>query len=464
MPDSPVAVTTRERCVAWAALVVACTPQILYVSLLGYRQRGERAIALFAVATIGWAQLVCVLRRSPGALRLRSAIAVILVMGAVMVSYPARGSNDVYSYSMYGRILTEHHSNPYTALPDQFPHDPLFASVGPVWRHTPSRYGPIFTGLSAIGTSLLPGERIPLRVFFQIVSALAAGSLLLLVWRRWRSPAALVFVALHPLMLVSVVNGAHNDIFVALGVFAFAMLLERDRIVWAGVAIAAAALVKATALLAVVAACCWIVLQVGRPLLERLRAAALLGSVAVGAAGIGTVTVPGCAAAIGSAADLNGNASIWFPFSLYATHGNTFPVHGLGWSAQHVEQFVKTPALLVTLLALGVGVWMLRRSAANFDVAIAVGVVSFSVFAAWVMPWYIIWCLPLVAMHTGRLRMTIALHAMVVLAVAHLHKFAHEQLNVRTWFFLIVVPLAVVPVYGWAIWSDARRSGARRVD
>ncbi len=395
--------------------------------------------------------LVRSLRRLPNAIPVRMLAVVLAAMSVAMVAFPARGSNDVYSYAMYGRIASEHHANPYTALPDQFRKDPLFASVGPRWTHTPSRYGPLFTAISIVGTSLLPGERLPLRLFFQLLTAFGLGALLVLVWRRWRSPSALAFVGLHPLMMISVVNGAHNDIFVALGVFGFVMLLRRDRLVWAGLALAGAALVKATALLAVAAAALWLLTR------RQVRDALTLVAVAVGAAVAGTVAVPGCAAAIRAAADLNLNSSIWYPFLLFATRHNTFPIHGPSWSVHHVEVFVKMPALFATMAALIAGVLLLRRRGdRNEDVAIAIGVATFSVFAAWVMPWYLIWALPLVAMSAGKIRSTMAAHGTVLLSVAHLHYFAHERLDVRTWLLLIVVPLLVVPVYGWAIWSDSR--------
>ena len=194
-------------------------PQVAYVALIGYREWQWISFALVIIASCGWAISVRMLRAQPTVLPLRQLVAVIAAVGVCMVVFPARGSNDVYSYAMYGRVLSEHSANPYRALPDQFPNDPIFKSVGQRWVHTPSRYGPIFTAVSAVGTAVLPGERLALRVYFQVITGLAVLLLLALVWRRWRSPAALVFVGLHPLMMMSVLNGAHNDIFVGLGVF-----------------------------------------------------------------------------------------------------------------------------------------------------------------------------------------------------------------------------------------------------
>ena len=437
------------------ALVIACVPQIAYVALIRYREWQWISFALVIIASCGWALSVRGLRAQPTALPLRQIVAVIAAVGVCMVVFPARGSNDVFSYAMYGRVLSEHDANPYTALPDQFRNDPIFTSVGQRWVHTPSRYGPIFTAVSAIGTAVLPGERLALRLYFQVITALAVLLLLVLAWRRWHSTAALVFVGLHPLMMMSVVNGAHNDIFVGLGVFGFVLLLERRRMAWAGVALAGAALVKVSALLAAVAAALWLLTR------RRTRDAFVMFAVAGGVTAVGMAATPGCVAAVRAAADLNRNASIWYPVLLFSTRGNSFPVHGPMREIAEVEQFVKTPALVAMALGLAVAVWALRRrdEASLWSVA-ALGICTFSVFAAWVMPWYLIWAIPLIAMTTGRARTTMAVHASALLAIAQLHGFATTNLNLQSWLLLVIVPWAFVAAYGWAIWSDARVGGA----
>lgn len=435
----------------WAMLLLACVPQVVYVAFIEYREWQWLSFALVIVASIGWALSVRALRACPDVLSFRALVALITVVGACMIAFPSRGSNDVFSYAMYGRIVSEHGANPYTALPDEFSGDPLFEAVGRRWTHTPSRYGPVFTGLSAVGTALLPGERLPLRLFFQALTGVGVMTLLILVWRRWRSPAGLAFVGLHPLMMMSVLNGAHNDVFVGLGVFAFVLLLERRQLIWASVALAGAALVKATALLAVLAAAVWFMSR------RRIRDALVVGSVTCGVAFAGMLAVPGCVGAIRAAADLNRNSSIWFPVLLFATRPNSFPVHGPHWTVSEVEQFVKTPALAATVVALCVGAWVFRRrDQSGLWFVVALGVATFSVFASWVMPWYLIWALPLMAVARGRVAMMMATHASVLLAIAQLHGFATTNLNVQSWLLLIIVPWAVILGYGLAIRSDAQ--------
>ena len=63
---------------------------------------------------------------------------------------PILFSRDVYSYVMYGRIISEHGANPYASMPEDFPDEPLG------YRDETSVYGPAFTTLSAATRSLLP--------------------------------------------------------------------------------------------------------------------------------------------------------------------------------------------------------------------------------------------------------------------------------------------------------------------
>ena len=67
---------------------------------------------------------------------------------ALVVLLPLLFSRDVYSYSMYGRIESLHHANPYVSTPQDFSRDPFFPLVGPQWRTTRAVYGPAFTLLS----------------------------------------------------------------------------------------------------------------------------------------------------------------------------------------------------------------------------------------------------------------------------------------------------------------------------
>ncbi len=81
------------------------------------------------------------------------AVAIAITVG-VAVAAPPRTSNDVWSYTMYGRMLTEHGASPYDHTPADFRRDPFFERVSPRWAHRASVYGPLFVGVAALGPGL----------------------------------------------------------------------------------------------------------------------------------------------------------------------------------------------------------------------------------------------------------------------------------------------------------------------
>src|SRR5262249_47326450 len=156
---------------------------------------------------------------------------------AVAISAAPVG-HDMWSYVMYGRILSAHGTSPYTHVPADFPHDPLLHLAG--WRTTPSVYGPGFVGIAALGTGITKTSVLATRLFFQGIEAGALVGVMALVWRRTRSPAALAFVGLDP-ALVATVHDGHNDLLVGLAVLIGALLVTDRRPVLGGIALAAGA-------------------------------------------------------------------------------------------------------------------------------------------------------------------------------------------------------------------------------
>ncbi len=135
-----------------------------------------------------------------------------IVLGvAVFTLTPPLLSHDVYSYIDYARLGAVHGLDPYLVKPGAVPGDPVFQSVD--WKGVTSAYGPLFTlatyalGSSSVGTSIF---------FLKLGSALSALALVAVVARlapaRGVNPAfAAAFVGLNPLLLVHVVGGPHND-------------------------------------------------------------------------------------------------------------------------------------------------------------------------------------------------------------------------------------------------------------
>jgi hypothetical protein len=164
--------------------------------------------------------------------RARWAIAAVVGVHAIFFLAPPMALTDVFNYINYGRMEVVHHLNPYTTYPILEPHgDPSYALSN--WHQLLSPYGPLFT--------LLTFALVPLGVaasFWAIKAVLMAASLgtILLVWRCAQlleiDPVrAIVLVGLNPVVLVWGLGGDHNDFLmvfaIVLGFYLF--LLARSR-------------------------------------------------------------------------------------------------------------------------------------------------------------------------------------------------------------------------------------------
>ena len=81
-------------------------------------------------------------------------MAIVLVF-TVSVIAPPRTSNDLWSYTMYGRTVTAHSESPYDQVPADFPSDPFSQRVSKIWQHRASVFGPAFIGIAVTGTALV---------------------------------------------------------------------------------------------------------------------------------------------------------------------------------------------------------------------------------------------------------------------------------------------------------------------
>jgi hypothetical protein len=163
-------------------------------------------------------------------LRARWAIAAVVAVHAIFFLAPPMALTDIFNYVNYGRMEIVHHLNPYTTYPILEPHnDPSYALSN--WHQLLSPYGPLFT--------LLTFALVPLGVaasFWAIKTVLVAASLgtILLVWRCARllelDPVkAIVLVGLNPIVLVWGLGGDHNDFLIVFAIVLGFYLLLRAR-------------------------------------------------------------------------------------------------------------------------------------------------------------------------------------------------------------------------------------------
>jgi alpha-1,6-mannosyltransferase len=324
-------------------------------------------------------------------------VAIVVLLG-IFACLPPLLSHDVYSYVDYARLGVLHGLDPYVHPPSSAPADAAFAHV--TWTETTSAYGPLFT------LATYPLAWLPVEAAVYVLKAASAAAILgiaILVARlapaRGIDPTrAAAFIALNPLVLVHVVGGPHNDsiavLLMTLGIAA--MLATRE--LSAGAALIAATLTKATAAIVLPFALLATAIQ-GSTGLER--------DISTRFRPVGGLLLGGIAAAgvVGAAG--------WLGFGWDWLHAFTLAGENQGRTS-HMSLPITTARLTgldpdTTRLASGVlfaalVAYLLTWTARGGDWlrATAWAMTGLLIVTAWLLPWYLLWPLPLAALSRDR--------------------------------------------------------------
>ncbi len=354
-------------------------------------------------------------------LRARWAIATIVGVHVILLLSPPLSLTDVFNYINYGRMGMLHGLDPYTTIPALGPHsDPSYALSN--WHQLLTPYGPLFTLITYAVVPLgLAGS---LWMFKGLLMVLSLATILL-VWRcarlLGRDPvAAIVLVGLNPLILVWGLGGDHNDFFMMFCItLAFYLLLRArapgispgvgvaseampDRVgawLWplagpelgAGVALVAAIALKASAAILVPVV-----------LAGLLRAPRRLVQVALGLLAGGIVLGVCTVVAFGAhLPDLGAQGRLVIPMGLPNLLGL---VLGQGGVTETMRNLLSV-ALVLAVVGCGVLAWR-RRDALT---ASGWATMALLLTLSWVLPWYVLWVLPLAALSRSRALRTTAL-------------------------------------------------------
>jgi alpha-1,6-mannosyltransferase len=316
-------------------------------------------------------------------LSMRTIVICVLSLHAIALLSPPLHLTDVFSYLGYARLGALHHLNPYTHVINDELHDPVYHLAS--WRNLRSPYGPLFTALT------YPLAYVSLPVAYWILKAmtvLMSLGFIALVWQcarqLGRDPRLpVLFIAANPIFVFYALVGFHNDFFMlvpSIAAISF-MLARHDRA--AGAAVMLAVAVKFTAILLLPFL---LLAALTRP--RRLRmlegaAAATVPLVAMSLALFG-LHIP----------NLADQSTLLTDFSIPNVFGLLIGIGG------------GTPGLLrlVNVLLVLFVLYELRR---NRDWLSGAGWSMFALIAslAWLVPWYVIWLLPLAGLGTSvRLR------------------------------------------------------------
>ncbi len=324
----------------------------------------------------------------------------IVALLALFACLPPLLSHDVYSYVDYARLGVLHGLDPYVHPPTAVPSDPAFAEV--TWPDTTSAYGPLFT-LATYPLAWLPVDAAV--YVLKAASALAVLGTAALVARlapaRGVDPLrAAAFVALNPLVLVHVVGGGHNDslavLLMTLGVAG--MLAMRE--VAAGAALLAAVAIKASTAITFPFALLLAAAK-SRPTGRYVKSDLTYRPV-------GRVLVGGCLALVAIA------GYAWFVFGW-----DWLDAFALAGENQGRTSYMSIP--ITTARLTGLDPDLVRATALALYAALAIYLLAWTyrggdwlraaawattglllLATAWLLPWYLLWPLPLAALSRDR--------------------------------------------------------------
>jgi len=336
-------------------------------------------------------------------LSMRTIAIAIVALHVVLLLSPPLQLTDLFNYLGYARLGGLHGLNPYTHFIANEQQDPIYGLTS--WHHMPSPYGPAFTLLT------YPLARLPLPVAYwvlKLATVLASLGFIALVWRcarqLGRDPRfAVLFVAANPIFLIYELGGFHNDVFMLLPAMASISLLLDRRDLWSGAALMLAVSVKFTAVILLpfllLAARPW---NRPQPISQR-RGVRLLAGTALAAIPLAFASY----AAFGLATpNLSDQSTLLTVFSVPNLVGLALGVGG------------GTPTLLrIGSVAVVLVVAVLVRRRGDWLSGAGWSTLALMCSLAWLVPWYIVWLLPLAALGTSiRLRRaTVAFTVFLVL-------------------------------------------------
>jgi hypothetical protein len=327
---------------------------------------------------------------------MRLIVITVVALHLILLMSPPQQLTDVFNYLGYARLGGLHHMNPYNHVIAGELHDPVYRFA--TWYHLPSPYGPLFTVIS-YGLALLPLAA----AYWALKIAAIVMSLTFIALVGWcakllgRDPRfAVLFVALNPVFLMYGLAGFHNDFFMLVpSTAAVALLLSRhDRA--AGAALMLAVAVKFTAILLLP-----FLIVAATPALRRRNV--LTGAV-LAAIPLAVMYYIAFGFTLPNLAD---QSTLITPFSAPNIIGL---VLGVGGAAPTLLRLANVSLVLsVALLLKRRREWLASAGWSTFALIASL---------AWLVPWYVVWLLPLAALGTSLRLRRVALAATVYVAFA----------------------------------------------
>ena len=309
-------------------------------------------------------------------LSLRAIAITVVALHAILLLSPPQQLTDLFNYLGYARLGGLHHLNPYTHPIAYEIHDPVYRFT--TWHHLLSPYGPLFTAAT------YPLAWLPVPVAYwtlKVITVVLSLSFIALVGQCARALGrdprfAVLFVAANPIFLMYAIPGFHNDFFMLVPSTAAVALLLSHRNRSAGAMLMVAVAVKFTAGLLLP-----FLLLAARPAIRRRR-------IIEGAVLAGVPLLAMSLALFGlSLPNLQDQSTLLTNWSIPNLFGLAI---GIGGGTHGL--------LRVANVAVVVAIALLLRRRRDWIGGAGWATFVLIVSLAWLVPWYLVWLLPLAAL------------------------------------------------------------------
>lgn len=345
-----------------------------------------------------WYGLVKYLRQRPGIpVKYLSWMFVLWVIPMLVV--PPIFSRDVFSYAAQGEMVSRH-INPYVYGPFTLGSGPYVSPVDKLWGNTPAPYGPLFLIIDGFFATASLHNMLVTVVFLRL---LELAGVALIAWcipklaRAYGHDGAATFslAVLNPLVLLTLIGGAHNDAIMAGLLVAGVTAAKLRRPVLGVVLCSLAAAIKVPAALGIIYVG-WDWLGSGIPIRRRVRPLVTAGLIA-GAVMLGFTVLSGLGLGwVGNLAT-PGTVRSWLapPTGIGMALTDVAHVVGVGVSQGAVLSFTRVVGLMA---AAGISLYLLKESDRIGSLkALGSSLLIFVILAPVVQPWYLTWGLILLA-------------------------------------------------------------------
>ena len=346
-----------------------------------------------------WLRLAEVMKLHRGA-SLKSLWWTLALWAGPLVVAPPLFSRDVFSYAAQGE-MTSHHISPYLFGPFTLGSSPYVNPVDPLWGNTPAPYGPLFLFLDGTIDRITRHNALAtvvgLRLLETAAVALIGYGVVLLARGLGRDPGeAFVLSAMNPLVLLTLIGGAHNDAIMAgLLVVGIALAVQRHPY-WALLFCSLATAIKAPAVVGL-AYVAWTWLGPRASLRQRVRPLLVGGAIAAATLGLSTWLA---GFGFGWVKNLlsNGTVRSWAAPATAVGMAIGNVVHKVGLESVSITTVLSVTRFLGLAAAAGFALWLLWHAERRGWVrSLGLSLVLIVELGPVVQPWYLAWGLVLLA-------------------------------------------------------------------